>query len=250
MINRGNGRPEGGAYLDEHGEKVPSVTTIVGRYADKSGLLKWYHDCGVSKHDPEQDYTDPWKSFRGAGHLGTAVHNMFEHYVHGDDPAEVLGALIENTTSDKLEDTTRRAQACFDALRNWYDAQSGLVLTETETPYVHSVHRYGGTLDLVGTANGLATLLDIKTSNYIYPQVGLQLAAYDGLYTDRHGTGFAHHIVLHISKRTCQLKVIELQGVAHQWRYFLRLLDAYNDAEAARREFEKAVPPWRPRRAA
>ncbi len=68
------------------------------------------------------------------------------------------------------------ATPAFEAFKRWAD-QSKLEITEREKRLVSEVHRFGGTRDAM-LVDGKRALGDWKTSNDIYPEYLVQLAAY------------------------------------------------------------------------
>ena len=55
-----------------------------------------------------------------------------------------------------------------------------------ECQVVSEIHRYGGTLDLVATIDGVPSLLDFKTGRGVYPEHRIQLAAYGQAWNEAH----------------------------------------------------------------
>ena len=141
------------------GERVPSVTTILG-ILNKPALLNWAWKCGLDGED--------YKKIRDkAAGIGTIAHEMVEKYLLKEpfDPSEYSQADLE------------KAEKAFSAFLDWEKAYK-IVPEIVEGTIVSEQYKVGGTCDLVAnTENGLI-LVDLKTSSGIYPEMRLQVAAY------------------------------------------------------------------------
>ena len=164
MATSGGGRPP--AYKLADGTRVPGVTTITSRYKDSGGLIRWAYNQGKAGLDMDRTKDD-------AGTAGTIAHAWIDDTIH-DRPLTVFAAPAE------LQEKARTALTAF---VEWRD-QVKLEVLSTETPLVSEVHHYGGTYDALVRINGKRVLFDLKTSNGIYPEVVLQVAAYRGLLLD------------------------------------------------------------------
>lgn len=170
MGRRGKGRPTGGYRLAD-GTRVPSVTTITGRFKDSGGLIRWAYRCG-------QDGVDMDAAKQDAGDAGSIVHAWIEEDIHGlplHDPSGAVDSAIVSLAE--------RGWAAYVA---WRDIVR-LDVVESETPLVSERYRYGGTLDLVARVSGNLALLDWKTSGKAYPDYIAQVAAYRELVRERGG---------------------------------------------------------------
>lgn len=183
------------------GEKVPSVTTIIGRGLPKPGLMWWaarevaeraVADCAVLPARVEAEGTEAvvkdlkgtWRRTRDkAAERGTEIHRLAELLVHGE----------EVSVEPVLVPWVQHAADLIDEL----DIQPIL----TETMCASRGRWFAGTFDLIGTIAGDTWLLDWKSSKSVHGSYFLQLAAYanadfwqdtDGVehelpHIDRHG---------------------------------------------------------------
>ena len=153
-------RPKGG-YKTADGKRCPGVTTIIGRYKESSGLIHWAYTQGLEGID--------YRATRDrAADAGSIAHDMIEAHILGQDPFAVSGE----------EDLVKLATKGFDAFLVWEES-SNIKITETETTIISEEYRFGGTLDALGLLpDGTATLLDWKSSNRVYSDYLLQIAAY------------------------------------------------------------------------
>jgi len=186
----GKGRPRGGYKVN--GVKVPSVTTVLGRFKECGGLIHWAWALGM-------DGIDYRERRDSAANTGTWAHRLIEAEIHGHD-------------LDEIEVPTEHAKACLSALeayRQW--AQSSRVkILATERSLVSERYLFGGTLDgAVAEVNGTLSILDFKTSNSVYPEYLCQIAAYAKLVEENDGSEIDSGHIIRFGK--------EFGNFAHYW---------------------------------
>lgn len=170
-----------GGYRLADGTKVPSVTTVLGRFKDSGALMKWAYTTGREHgrlealgHDaPASLYEVSGK----AANIGTAAHAMVEAFIAGGNPT-MAGAYLELEEADR-----EKAANAFGMYRSWA-SQSKLEVVEQEVGMVSERYRFAGTLDAIGRIGGELCLVDWKTSNGVYSDYLLQLAAYRVLWEE------------------------------------------------------------------
>lgn len=170
-------------YRNASGDKVPSVTTILSRFKESGALMKWAYTTGrehgrleaLGQPAPDSLYDVSGK----AADIGTAAHAMVEASIKGAEPTACLSyiALPE-------EDRPKAANA-FHTYQDWA-AMSRLEIVEQEMPLVSERHKFAGTPDAIGLVNGELCLVDWKTSNGVYGDYLMQLAAYKELWEENH----------------------------------------------------------------
>lgn len=163
---RGPGRPKGG-YRTADGKRVPGVTTITGRYKDSGGLVHWAWSQG-------RDGLDYRATRDAAADAGSCAHDMIEAYIHGVD---------YSFPADADAEMRQLAETAYGAFERWARVTEMEVLA-TETPLVSEEYRYGGTLDAIGYVDGALAIIDWKTSNGVYPDYIVQVAAYANLWLE------------------------------------------------------------------
>jgi hypothetical protein len=177
------GTPKQG-YRTADGVKVPSVTTILGRFKDSGGLIKWAYKQGREHENlamrglpaPVHLYDVTAK----AASAGTIAHDMIEqHVLTAGTPAFAVSDVVAAARSaGTAEDIITRAENSYQQFLRWLE-NTRITITHTERGQVSEKYRYGGTLDAIGTdAFGRIVLVDWKTSNAIYGDYLIQLAAY------------------------------------------------------------------------
>jgi hypothetical protein len=166
-IVRGGGRPA--RYKLASGDVVPGTTTIISRFKDSGGLLRWAHNLGLEgkSMDAARDK---------AADAGTLAHDMIESHIHGEvyEPAVGTAAAIVDWAHTALGNFITWSQ------------QTNLIVTATELPLLSERHRFGGCIDAIGEVSGKACLVDWKTSNAVYSDYIVQVSAYVYLYEENH----------------------------------------------------------------
>lgn len=155
-------------YADAGGTAVPSVTTIIGRFKDSGGLLYWANQAGRNGLTLDQARTP-------AATAGTMAHDMVEAHLNGNPEPALEGdpAVVE------------KARAAYGAYLKW-ESMTRIEIRHTEIPLVSEKYRFGGRLDAIGVVGGELVLVDWKTSNSVYADYTLQLAAYKLLWEENY----------------------------------------------------------------
>jgi len=152
-------------YKTKDGERVPSVTTILG-ILNKPALLEWAWKCGCDGLD--------YKAIRDQ----TADIGKLAHYM-------VMCHLLEQKTdtSEYSAEDIDKAENSFLKYLEWekqHDVEPILV----ESALVSENYKFGGQIDCYCRLDGSPTLIDFKTGKAIYPEYFHQLAAYEMLLSE------------------------------------------------------------------
>ena len=153
-------------YRLKDGTRVPSVTTVLSRFKDAGGLIHWAWTLGKEGKDYREERDR-------AADAGTLAHEAVEAFVHGLSPrfgedAEIAG----------------KAERAYGAFREWA-TQTQLQVTETEVSMISEKHKFGGTMDAL-LVSGKRAVGDWKSSNALYPEYLIQVAAYGMLWEENH----------------------------------------------------------------
>lgn len=152
------------------GERFPGTTTVIGRFKDSTGLLQWAFRQGQS------GASSLYENANKAADIGTACHAMIEAHINYSDAYEAL-ALI-----DLPDDGKEKAKNAFGMYLKWErQAKVKMLSKYQEIQLVSPTYRFGGTPDAIAEVDGEVVLLDWKTSNGIYSDYLIQLAAYQHL---------------------------------------------------------------------
>ena len=186
QINRDNG-PRTYKVTDDGGEReYPSVTSILS-IISKPALYGWYAKTTAEGYTAllqanevgdfggllaiEREKLPEFErlakgsgrsALRDAGDIGSRVHHWIE---------------CENTDRP-LPDITEDMKPSLEAYRAW-KAQAGITIMSAEQVVYSHTYGFAGTLDALGVrSDGTRVLLYYKTTNGIYDETALQLAAY------------------------------------------------------------------------
>ncbi len=216
--------PKGGYKID--GKRVKGVTTVIGRFKDSGGLLYWAFEQGKAAERGEIEKL--YDKRDEAAESGTLAHSMVEAQIKGEmfkDPENVSEAVLSE------------ARGAFGSYMTWAN-MTKLNIVEQEMPMVSEKYRFGGCPDAIGEINGELCLVDWKTSNGIYPDYLIQLAAYKQLWEennpDRPLTGGFH--LCRFAKSHGDFAHHYYPNLDNAWEQFKLFLQAYEiDKELKKR---------------
>lgn len=160
--------PARGYYLE--GRRLPSVTTILGRFKKSDQLLRWANRMGLEGKSMD-DARD------SAASVGTHCHAMLEAYLK-KRPAPRFPAEFTDEQRDAAENG-------FGMFLDWAD-KSKLEIVSLETPMVSRHQRVGGTPDMVARINSRLAMGDWKFSNGVYVEHLVQIAEYKVIWEENH----------------------------------------------------------------
>ena len=196
-------------YKTANGKRVPSVTTILG-ILDKPALLKWAYECGLNGED--------YRKVRDkAADIGTIAHYMIECHLKNEDPD------LRDYSSDNIE----KAKIAFNAFIDFEKAHTIKPIL-IEKQMISEKLKYGGTLDLIAEMDGLVQLIDFKTSKGVYPEMIIQLSAYERL-AQENGINIKEHSgnILNINKETGEFHHYHYPDLKEEWEMFQHLVPVY-----------------------
>ena len=186
-LDRQDGGGQGRVYVDEAGNKIPSVTTILSKTKDMSHLVAWKKRIGEDK--AQQITTE------SAG-LGTTMHAHLEAHILGEQRpvGNNYGRLMAARMADNII-----ANGLIDVDEVW-----GV------EAHLHFENLWAGTTDLVGLYQGQPAIMDFKTT--IKPKkeewvqdYRLQLTAYAMSHNALYGTDISTLVVFMVS-RECEFQ--------------------------------------------
>ncbi len=203
-------------YRLASGERIPGTTTVIGRFKDAGGLLFWAFQQG--KEGKATLYEESGK----AADIGTAAHRMVELHNLGGSPESVLDAFPGDR--DKV-------LSAYTAYLDWERMTKVKIISGyQEVQLVSETHKFGGTPDAIGEIEGKLVLLDWKTSNGVYVDHLIQLAAYRQLWNecrpDTPLTGGSH--LLRFSKEHGDFAHHHFPDLSDAWRQFVLFREAYD----------------------
>ena len=199
-------------YLTPDGESLPSVTTVLSKTKDKSGLDRWRKRVGEKTAE---------KIIADSARIGTALHLYIEHYVNGHGYKD-------------LTDVGKKAQTMAQVI-----IDEGLKdVTEIWGSEVHLYYpgKYAGTTDMVGLYKGRPAIIDFKQTNkpkkreWVQDYL-MQLAAYAHAHNNLFNTEIDQGVVLMCS-RDLLFQRFELTGenFSRALDSFMKKLDLYGQS--------------------
>ena len=114
-------------YKDHRGNRLPSVTTIIGRFKESGGLLYWANQQGLEGKTLDQaraEVTTP----------GTLAHKAVEDHINGRPETALSGA----------GEVTEKARNAYAAYLHW-EAMNRITFRHTEVSLANEQHAFGGT---------------------------------------------------------------------------------------------------------
>lgn len=231
---------KGIGYYPIKGEKLPSVTAILDYalgfgdglmdWAVKEGATKLMREMKLAKKEGRRMTIDDAvriaKSARmdklvEAQKKGTAVHEWIEVFVKGKEIKD-------------LNFLPSIQKPYIDSFLNWRKDYKFTPILQEQLVFDLS-DGFAGRFDYYGKINGELALIDFKTSNYIKPEMGLQLSAYKHCI-EQMGMKVDKMYVLHILPRRTEL--VEFQDDYQTFKNVKQIFDW---------KVKFAEPEWYPR---
>ena len=213
-----------GGYKNAAGERILGVTTVIGRFKDSGGLLYWAFEQGKAAQRGEIEKL--YDKRDEAAESGTLAHSLVE--------AHIKGQSFERPSV--TDDVWEQASNAFRAYLKW-ESMTKLKIIEQEMSLVSEQYQFGGTPDAIGEIDGELCLVDWKTSNSVYQDYLIQLAAYKQLWEennpDRLLTGGFH--LCRFAKSHGDFAHHYYPNLDEAWEQFLLFLRAYQIDKALKK---------------
>lgn len=195
-------------YKTSTGAVVPGVTTVLSML-NKENLLEWAWKLGLAGDD--------YKKVRDtSAHIGTITHYLAECHFKNKEPD-----LQDYAPSD-----VEIARKSFESLKKFLTAHSFKPLL-IEHPITSDLYKFGGTIDWYGELDGENTLIDLKTSNAVYPEMRVQVAAYEYLLGEQNYPA-KNKIILRVDKQSGEYAIHQFGDLSKEWAFFINLVRAYH----------------------
>lgn len=145
---------------------IPSVTWICGHYPKGIAFYKWLADKGWDESQAIK---------QAAGEKGSKIHQALELLIAGkkikhDDQ-------LFNTTTEELEGMTLEEWEAVLSFAEWVKEVKPKFLL-TEQTVISEKYGFAGTVDTVIQIGDQVYIVDFKSSQYVWPEYELQIAAY------------------------------------------------------------------------
>jgi len=192
-------------------KKLPSVTTIINRFKNATGLIIWANQLGLKKIN----YFDELKK---ASDTGTALHDLAELYILEKD---------YELPDDPI------AVHCFEQFVEWWDSLDCEVIW-TEKKYISKKLNFGGCPDLLIKKDGKYILVDLKTSKAVYSDMLIQLSCYAELIKENDGIEIDRAVIVRFPKDDDETEIIkfykeDLAFGLKQFKYLRKAFDLDKD---------------------
>ena len=204
--------PESGTRVYEIvGNRLPSVTTILGKTKDQEFLKKWKAKVGEAKAEEIKNLSSK---------RGTAMHKFLECYIEGSGYDDLTDIGVQ---------AKPMAQKIIDIGLAPVDEYYGSEVT------LYYPGLYAGSTDLVCRHNGMDTIIDFKQANKpknkdwiddYYLQIAAYCMAHDYVYNSKIQQGIIMVCTPDLYFQEFKFKDHELR----QWKHkFLKRLDMYHE---------------------
>lgn len=195
-------------YKLQDGTIVPGVTTILS-VLNKPALVKWANNLGLQGIDSTK-FVDEKAA------IGTLAHEMIADYLRGE----------ETDTGEYSKVQIGQAENATLAFFEW-EKTHHIEPILIEEPMVSEVFCFGGTIDCLGKINDELYLVDFKTSGGIYPEMLIQMVAYQMLLSE-HGHNVDQTIILRIGRTEDEgFEERRVNKLATRWEIFHHALAIY-----------------------
>ena len=193
------------------GNRLPSVTTILGKTKDQEFIKRWKAKVGEAKAEEIKNLSSK---------RGTAMHKFLESYVEGVGYEDLTDIGVQaKPMAQKI------IEIGLAPVDEWYGSEVTL--------YYPGL--YAGSTDLVCRHNGMDTIIDFKQANRpknkdwiedYYLQIAAYAMAHDYVYNSQIQQGIIMVCTPDLYYQEFKFKDHELR----QWKHkFLKRLDIYHE---------------------
>ena len=193
------------------GNRLPSVTTILGKTKDQEFIKRWKAKVGEAKAEEIKNLSSK---------RGTAMHKFLESYVEGVGYEDLTDIGVQaKPMAQKI------IEIGLAPVDEWYGSEVTL----------HYPGLYAGSTDLVCRHNGMDTIIDFKQANRpknkdwiedYYLQIAAYCMAHDYVYGSAIQQGIIMVCTPDLYFQEFKFKDHELR----QWKHkFLKRLDMYHE---------------------
>lgn len=161
-------------YRNEKDEKIPGNTTVIGSNLgwSKGALMYWAWKEGKEGRDFRQTRDT-------AADAGTLCHAMIE--------ADIKGKPLPPPAVAYPPGVVAKAETGFLNFLEW-KKMYGLKLITMEVPLVSEKYQFGTTIDILAEVAGKRSIVECKTSNDVYEDMLIQMAAQREAWDENHPT--------------------------------------------------------------
>ena len=215
------------------GNYVPAVTSILdSTIAKQRFLMPWAVKMGAEWfRDNRKDYMkgditvdDMVKGIKGAYKQKSSGAIALGKIVHDWCEQAILWKLGEAEPPAVPDDEL--AANSINAFREWVKSNEVEWIAAEKQVYSRR-HNYAGTADAVARVNGEFSVIDFKTSNRIYDEYYLQIAAYGNCMEDIYGEKIEAGYILRFDKESGRFEASKSTDMDIDFITFCGLLVGY-----------------------
>ena len=230
LITRVDGGQNGRHYrVEGFSELFPSVTNVLG-VISKPALVPWARNVALqSVRETLTEYMQMEPSVIDADWVASVIDRAKKKPDQVRDEAGDFGTqahlLIEQIINGLEPDIPPEMQIVVDNFFGWRK-ESGLEISLTETMVYSAKYKYAGAMDALAYRDGRMVAIDWKTSNGLYGEYALQVAAYAKALEEMTGEVVSEAWAVRFGKKAPEFeakKVIDLDGTFIAFRAALYL---------------------------
>jgi hypothetical protein len=211
--------------------ELPNVTTILNIIA-KPALIDWSKKLAL-------DYVRD--NMFGGDDLDTVLARASEESNRVRDEAAAHGTAVHEAVANFLAAKSKDEGLIFtdfmynivSAFDSWITSM-GLEIIAEEVPVYSSKYLYAGTLDAIGVnkETGTLVIMDWKTSNRLYPETALQVAAYAKAYEETFGVEIKEAYATRFGRDKAEFETKKVADLDSSFTSFLSALVLYKGTKA------------------
>lgn len=217
---------------NEMDDFVPSVTWICSAYPKGDRFVRWVGKIGNEAAEEAKEL---------GGDRGSKVHQAVRRIVYGGVVS--MEDYFENPNTLEMEQLKPKEYFAVQTFAEWFEKERPRVIA-CEITVWNEKYRYAGTLDLLAELKSdeyrFPRIIDVKTSQNIYPEMELQVSAYK-------------HADLTLQKNTClgilqvgyeknKTQKYKFTPVVDQFSLFLATRKIWAKEARAARPFQREYP--------
>lgn len=210
-------------YKESEDRYVPSVTWISSFYPKGIAFYKWLADKGWAEAESLKV---------AAGDKGSKVHRAIENLLSGKE-IKMTDKYV-NFTTGLEEELSVEEYECILSFYDWYQEYKPKIIGFEQVIF-DDHYGYAGTVDIIAEINGVKTIVDIKTSQSIWPEMELQVSAYS------HTLNIDNRAILQVNYRLNKKKY-KYTEVADKFNLFLAAKSIWQEEAGKQQPKQKDYP--------
>ena len=204
---------------------VPSTTWICGYYPKGIAYMKWLAEHGWDEAEAIKN---------AAAEKGSKVHQAITDIVNGKEVRH--DSKFVNHEKGVEEELSAVEYGCVNDFVQWANEMQPTLITADYTLY-NEQHGYAGTVDLKMKIGKEVWIIDLKTSQDVYPSHELQVSAYKN--ADK---GVDKIAILQVGYRRNKTKHFKFTEVEDQFPLFLDVKNIWAKETAGQTPLQRDYP--------